>query len=100
MKHSTDRILTTHVGSLPRPPELADLLRQRQRGALADEPAFEALVARSVQEIVACQVAVGLGRESHAAEADAQLSGVKPSFPVQTKEPMSPLTLTLGQAAH
>ena len=30
MKHSTDRILTTHVGSMPRPPELRAMLDARQ----------------------------------------------------------------------
>ena len=33
MQRSTDRILTTHVGSLIRPPELQDFLRARQKGS-------------------------------------------------------------------
>ena len=32
MKRSTDRILTTHTGSLPRPPDFAELLLARERG--------------------------------------------------------------------
>ena len=32
MKRSTQRILTTHVGSLIRPPELQDFIRARQAG--------------------------------------------------------------------
>ncbi len=32
MQRSTDRILTTHVGSLIRPPELQEFLRARQKG--------------------------------------------------------------------
>jgi 5-methyltetrahydropteroyltriglutamate--homocysteine methyltransferase len=55
---SEQRILTTHVGSLPRPPELIAALRQRQEG---NSPAdFEPLVARAVAEIVERQVAAGL----------------------------------------
>ena len=37
MKHSTDRILTTHVGSLPRPPELIELVRAKLRGEMPDD---------------------------------------------------------------
>ena len=32
MKNSSDRILTTHVGSLARPPEILDLMRARETG--------------------------------------------------------------------
>ena len=41
MQRSTDRILTTHVGSLIRPPELQDFLRARQKGAGFDEAAYD-----------------------------------------------------------
>ena len=34
MQRSTDRILTTHVGSLPRPPDLQRLLQAKDRGEL------------------------------------------------------------------
>lgn len=36
MRHSTERLLTTHVGSLPRPPALADLLIRQERGDAID----------------------------------------------------------------
>ena len=42
MKLSTDRILTTHVGSLPRPPEVLALLEARETGRDFDQSAFEA----------------------------------------------------------
>jgi 5-methyltetrahydropteroyltriglutamate--homocysteine methyltransferase len=42
---SQDRILTTHVGSLPRPPDLLALLAARERGEAIDEPVFEARLA-------------------------------------------------------
>src|SRR5438067_1390849 len=58
--HSQDRILTTHVGSLPRPPDLLAMLEAREQGRPVDEAAFAARVAAAVQEVVARQVAVGL----------------------------------------
>src|SRR6266513_3238395 len=60
MKLSTDRILTTHVGSLPRPPDLLALLEAREAGHGCDEAAFEARVAAAVREIVEKQVACGI----------------------------------------
>ena len=41
MKRSTDRILTSHVGSLIRPPELIAFLRAQQARQPVDEAAFE-----------------------------------------------------------
>ena len=60
MQHSQDRILTTHVGSLPRPPDLLAFLEARERGDAIDEAAFEARLAEAVREVVAHQVAVGI----------------------------------------
>ena len=45
MKLSTDHILTTHVGSLPRPPDLLAMLEAREAGHGFDEAAFEARIA-------------------------------------------------------
>ncbi len=42
MRRSDDRILTTHVGSLPRPPALRDLLVRQERGEPVDEAALSA----------------------------------------------------------
>jgi hypothetical protein len=42
VKTSTERILTTHTGSLPRPKPLVDLILGRERGEPIDEAAFEA----------------------------------------------------------
>jgi len=60
MQPSQDRILTTHVGSLPRPADLLDFLVARERGTAIDEAAFEARLAAAVREVVAQQVAVGI----------------------------------------
>ncbi len=60
MKLSTDRILTTHVGSLPRPAELYDLLVAEDRGETEDEAVLEARVAAAVNDVVARQVETGI----------------------------------------
>jgi 5-methyltetrahydropteroyltriglutamate--homocysteine methyltransferase len=60
MKRSTDRILTTHVGSLPRPPDILDLLLARDAGKLADPAAFEARIRDGVRECVDLQRKAGL----------------------------------------
>jgi 5-methyltetrahydropteroyltriglutamate--homocysteine methyltransferase len=60
MKRSTDRILTTHTGSLPRPADLVELLRRRDVGEPVDERAFDAAVRTSVGEVVRKQVAAGI----------------------------------------
>ena len=60
MKRSDGHILTTHTGSLPRPPEILAAMRAREEGALADEAAFEVSLANNVAGIVARQVRLGI----------------------------------------
>jgi 5-methyltetrahydropteroyltriglutamate--homocysteine methyltransferase len=60
MKTSKDRILTTHVGSLPRPPSLVDLILAHSRGETVDKAALKKEVIAGVEGIVAKQVAVGV----------------------------------------
>jgi 5-methyltetrahydropteroyltriglutamate--homocysteine methyltransferase len=55
-----DRILTTHVGSLPRGGELTDLLFARERAETIDEARFEQVVAGAVQEAVRRQAVAGI----------------------------------------
>ena len=57
MQRSTERILTTHVGSLPRPP---DLLQMVQNGAAFDAPANAARLRAAVNEIVKKQIELEL----------------------------------------
>jgi methionine synthase II (cobalamin-independent) len=52
MKRSTNRILTTHVGSLPRPDDLRAMILQKQRGETIDEAALVARVRSAVAETV------------------------------------------------
>jgi len=60
MKLSTDRILTTHVGSLPRPDDLFELMLARQDGKSVDQAAFAQRVRQAVADSVKQQVAAGL----------------------------------------
>ncbi len=60
MKRSTERILTTHVGSLPRPPDLLAMIQAKEQGAAFDADAFAARVKSAVAEIVEKQAAAGI----------------------------------------
>jgi 5-methyltetrahydropteroyltriglutamate--homocysteine methyltransferase len=60
MKRSTDRILTTHTGSLPRPADLVALLNAKELGEDYDRAAYDARIARAIGEIVARQVETGI----------------------------------------
>jgi 5-methyltetrahydropteroyltriglutamate--homocysteine methyltransferase len=60
MKLSTDRILTTHVGSLPRPPDLLGFLEARENGRDFDQAVFATRLSDAVREVVAKQAAVGI----------------------------------------
>ena len=51
MQRSTDRILTTHVGSLIRPDELVEYIRPLQAGQPYDADAYRSCLASSVENI-------------------------------------------------
>ena len=86
MKTSTDRILTTHVGSLPRPETIRALLRARVSGQAVDETELSARAAEAVATVARQQAAVGLdvisdgemGKTSFLAYADERLTGFVP----------------------
>jgi 5-methyltetrahydropteroyltriglutamate--homocysteine methyltransferase len=60
MHASTDRILTTHVGSLPRSQAVTDVLFARDRGAVSDPEAAGQIISDAVAEVVKRQVAAGI----------------------------------------
>jgi 5-methyltetrahydropteroyltriglutamate--homocysteine methyltransferase len=60
MKRSTDRILTTHVGSLPRPDDLFEMMLDRMDGKPVDEKAYAERVRKAVADSVRQQASVGL----------------------------------------
>jgi 5-methyltetrahydropteroyltriglutamate--homocysteine methyltransferase len=61
VKRSSGRILTTHVGSLPRPADLAGMIfAGAQAGAVEQRAAFDARVSSAVREVVDKQIAAGV----------------------------------------
>jgi methionine synthase II (cobalamin-independent) len=60
MIYSTDRILTTHAGSLPRPEGLLELVLARTRGEPIDQAALARCLASAVAEVVRQQIECGL----------------------------------------
>ena len=87
MKTSTDRILTTHVGSIPRPENVRALLRARLGGQAIDEAELAARAAEAVAEVVRRQAEVGLdiisdgemSKTSFLAYTDERLTGFVPA---------------------
>ena len=84
MKRSTDRILTTHTGSLPRPPDLCAMIDAQENGELYDQTAFSDRVRSAVSEVVRQQVDAGVDIVS-----DGEQS--KPSFATYVKNRLSGL---------
>jgi 5-methyltetrahydropteroyltriglutamate--homocysteine methyltransferase len=60
MKRSSDRMLTTHTGSLPRPPALLEELIRRDRGEPVDGAALDARVREAVADSVLRQARAGI----------------------------------------
>ena len=60
MRRSEQRILTTHTGSLPRPPELTRLYVRRARGEAIDAAELDRLGKAALREIVDKQIAAGI----------------------------------------
>lgn len=60
MKISTDRILTTHVGSLARPHDLLETMREKEHGRPYDHEAYAARVRSAVADVVSKEVDSGL----------------------------------------
>jgi 5-methyltetrahydropteroyltriglutamate--homocysteine methyltransferase len=60
MRHSAGRILTTHVGSLPRPQEVVDQLVAQDEGRSCDTRDFDAVMTRAVAGVVHEQLEAGV----------------------------------------
>jgi 5-methyltetrahydropteroyltriglutamate--homocysteine methyltransferase len=103
MPHSSDRILTTHVGSLIRPPNLIAFWRSIEDGMPYDEAAFEVCLSECVAEVVRQQAEVGIDVVS-----DGEFSkgvnwafyifkrlngiGVRPATPQELQDPMASMS--------
>jgi 5-methyltetrahydropteroyltriglutamate--homocysteine methyltransferase len=82
MKRSTDRFLTTHTGSLPRPESLIRTMYAKEEGVPVDAAALEARVADAVVEVVRKQAAAGVDVIN-----DGEMS--KPSYATYIKDRLS-----------
>jgi 5-methyltetrahydropteroyltriglutamate--homocysteine methyltransferase len=60
IQQNTDRIQTTHIGSLPRPHALLDLMKAKYGGQPYDQGQYDALLAASVDDVVRKQVECGI----------------------------------------
>jgi 5-methyltetrahydropteroyltriglutamate--homocysteine methyltransferase len=60
IQQNTDRVQTTHIGSLPRPHNLLDVMKAKFSGQPYDQKQFEAMLAGAVGEVVRKQVECGI----------------------------------------
>ncbi len=79
MKRSTDRFLTTHTGSLPRPDDLVRSMFAREEGVPVSAAALDARIAEAVAEVVKRQVDAGVDVVD-----DGEMS--KPSYATYVKD--------------
>jgi len=79
MKRSTERFLTTHTGSLPRPDDLIRMMYAKEEGVPVDAAALERRVAAAVAEVVQKQAAAGVDIVN-----DGEMS--KPSYATYIKD--------------
>ena len=95
MKTSRDRILTTHVGSLPRSQAVVDLLQRREKGAAVDPAEFNRVVRAAVADIVKRQVDLGIdvvsdgetGKIGYSTYVTDRLTGFSTEGPTETARP-------------
>ena len=98
MKTSQDRILTTHVGSLPRPPELKAMLVSKDQSQPYDKAALDRLTRQAVLDIVKRQAQTGIdivndgemskpGYSTYVADRLSGFAGHEPAMPrLDTRE--------------
>jgi 5-methyltetrahydropteroyltriglutamate--homocysteine methyltransferase len=79
MQHSTDRFLTTHTGSLPRPDDLVRTMYAKETGVPVEAAALDRRVAEAVAEVVHKQADAGLDIVN-----DGEMS--KPSYATYIKD--------------
>src|SRR5919201_2211375 len=92
MQRSTQRTLTTHVGSLARPTALLEVMREKEHGRPYDREQFAAMVRQAVADVVRKQVECGLdsvsdgeqGKVTFLTYVKERLSGFEPR-PSQTR---------------
>src|SRR5918999_2021807 len=108
MKRSTSRILTTHTGSLPRSPQLQELLHTREERQPLDQHSFEASVRQAVADVVKMQLDTGLdvindgeqGRSQYATYVKERLSGFEGERLVRARPRLDDLDFPEYVATH
>ena len=94
---AANRILTTHVGSIPRPESIRSLIRARLAGAAVDEAALDRAVGEAVFDTVRRQTECGIdvvadgemGKTSFISYTDERLNGFTPVDPSDPNTPAS-----------
>src|SRR5579862_2405558 len=82
MQRSTDRFLTTHTGSLPRPDDLIRMMYGKEEGVAVDPEALAARVRAAVADVVKKQAEAGVDLIN-----DGEMS--KPSYATYVKDRLS-----------
>jgi 5-methyltetrahydropteroyltriglutamate--homocysteine methyltransferase len=82
MLRSTDRFLTTHTGSLPRPDDLIEMMFAKEEGVPVDAAALDARVREAIEETVRREVEAGIDIVN-----DGEMS--KPSYATYVKDRLS-----------
>ena len=82
MRHSSERFLTTHTGSLPRPEDLVRIMYAKEEGVPVDAAALAARTVLAVEEVVRKQVDAGIDIVN-----DGEMS--KPSYATYIKDRLS-----------
>src|SRR5438034_3921512 len=82
MRRSTERFLTTHTGSLPRPDDLIRMMYAKEEGVPVDRAALGRRVREAVAEVVKRQVEAGIDLVN-----DGEMS--KPSYATYIKDRLS-----------
>jgi len=85
VQRSTDKVLTTHTGSLPRPADLIEMIRAREAGEPSDDAAFQARVRSAVAETVQRQIDCGIDLVSDGEEG-------KPGYATYIKDRLTGFT--------
>ena len=95
MKTSRDRILTTHVGSLPRSDAVVGMLQRREKGEALDPAEFTSVVRGAVADTVKRQVELGIdvvsdgetSKMSYSTYVTDRLTGFSSEGPTETARP-------------
>jgi len=82
VKHSTERFLTTHTGSLPRPDDLVRMMYAKEEGVPVERAALDERIASAVEEVVRKQAEAGVDVVN-----DGEMS--KPSYATYIKDRLS-----------